>query len=88
MCDIDLNSLLSLRGDALTVTRGHQYKVTQEHCTNNCRKTFLEQRVQWPRFGTAFRYYNSFTRFKLSLNNVNLCIFTRFKVYMFSSTYW
>jgi len=30
MCDIDSNSLLSLHNDVLT--RGHRYKVMQEHC--------------------------------------------------------
>ena len=49
MCGIDLNNLLSLRGDALT--RGHQYKVMQERCTNNYRKNFLVQLVA--RFATA-----------------------------------
>jgi len=33
MFDIDLNSILSLRGGVLTT--GHRYKVIQEHCTNN-----------------------------------------------------
>ena len=41
------NGLLSLRGDVLT--RGHRYKVMQEHCTNNYRKNFFVQR------GTAYR---------------------------------
>ena len=43
MCDIDLNSLLSLRSDALT--KGHRYKTMQEHCTNNYRENILGQRV-------------------------------------------
>jgi len=78
MCDIDLNSLLSLRGDA--PTRGHRYKVIQEHCTNNYRKNFFVQRVApvWNSLPASIVDFSSFTRFKLSLNNVNLCIFTRF----------
>ena len=43
MCDIDTNSLLSLRGDA--VTRGHRYTVIQEHRINNYRKKIFVQRV-------------------------------------------
>jgi len=43
MCDIDLNNILSLRGDVLT--RGHRYKVMQEHCTDNFRYDFFVQRV-------------------------------------------
>ena len=43
MCDIDLNGILVLRGDV--PTRGHQYKVVQEHCTNNYRKNFFAQPV-------------------------------------------
>jgi len=43
MCDIDLNSLLSLRGDVLT--RGHRYEVMQEHRISNYRKNFFVQHV-------------------------------------------
>jgi len=43
MCDIDLNGILVLRGDF--PTRGHRYKVMQEHGTNNYRKNFFVQRV-------------------------------------------
>jgi len=43
MCDVDLNGILVLRGDV--PTRGHRYKVMQEHCINNYRKNFFAQRV-------------------------------------------
>ena len=43
MCDVDLNSILLLRGTV--PTRGHRYKVMLEHCNNNYRKNFFVQRV-------------------------------------------
>jgi len=83
MCGIDLNSLLSLRGDALT--SGDQYKVMQEHCTNNYRKKFLVQRVApiWNSFPLSIVDFSIFTRLKLSLNNVNLRILLSFNCICF-----
>ena len=78
MCDIDSNSLLSLRGD--TVTRGHRYKIIQEHCVNNYRKNFFVQRVApiWNSLPPSIVDFSSFSRFRRSINNVNLSTFTRF----------
>jgi len=78
MCDVNLNSILSLRGDV--PTRGHRYKVMLEHCTNNYHKNFFVQRVApiWNSLPASIVDFSSFTSFKRSLNNVNLRIFTHF----------
>jgi len=79
MCDVDLNSILLLRGDV--PTRGHWYKVMLEHRTNNYRKNFFVQRVAplWNSLPAASIVdFSSFTSFKRSLKKVNLRIFTRF----------
>jgi len=84
MCDVDLNSILSLRGDV--PTRGHRYKVRQEHCTNNYRKNFLRVTSGpiWDSLPLSIVDFRSFTRFKLSLNNANLGILLLLAVgYMF-----
>jgi len=61
-------------------TRGNRYKIVQEHCANNYRKNFFVQRVAplWNSIPPSIVDFSSFTRFKLSLKNVNLSIFTRF----------
>jgi len=78
MCEVNLNSILSLRGDV--PTRGHRYKVMLEHCTNNYHKNFFVQRVApiWNSLPASIVDFSSFTSFKRSLNKVNLRIFTRF----------
>jgi len=77
MCTVDLNGILVLRGDV--PTRGHRYKVVQEHCTNY-RKNFFAQRVApiWNSLPPSIVDFSSFTRFKRPLKNVNLSIFTHF----------
>jgi len=77
--DVNLNSILSLRGDV--PTRSHRYKVMLEHCTNNYRKNFFVQRVApiWNSLPAgSIVDFSSFTSFKRLLNKVNLRIFTRF----------
>jgi len=78
MCDVDLSGILVLRGDV--PTRGYRYKLVQEHCANNYRKNFFAQRVApiWNSLPPSIVDFNSFTRFKRSLKNVNLSTFTRF----------
>ena len=78
MCDVNLNSILSLRGDV--PTRGHRYKVMLEHCTNNYCKNFFVQRVApfCNSLPASIVDFSSFSSFKWSLNKVNLPIFTRF----------
>jgi len=79
MCDIDSKSLLSLSGDG-AVSRGHRYKIMQEHCTNHYGKNFFVQRVApvWNSLPPSIVDFSSFSRFRRSLNNVNLAIFARF----------
>jgi len=78
MCDVDLSGILVLHGDV--PTRGHRYKIVQEHCGNNYCKNFFAQRVApvWNSLPPSIVDFSSFTRFKRSLKNVNLSIFTRF----------
>jgi len=78
MCDVDLSGTLVLRGDV--PARGHRYKIVQEHCANNYRANFFAQRVAptWNSLPPSIVDFSSFTRFKRSLKNVNLSIFTRF----------
>ena len=78
MCDVDLSGTLVLRGDV--PTRGHRYIIVQEHCANNYRKNIFAQRVAsiWNSLPPSIVDFSSFTRFKRSLKNVNLSIFTRF----------
>jgi len=64
MCDVDLNGILVLRG--VVPTRGHQYKVVQEHCTNNYRKSF--SRNVWLQSGTVSHRPLSTSAHSLDLN--------------------
>jgi len=77
MYDVDLSGILVLRGDV--PTRGHRYKIVQEHCANY-RKNFFAQRVApiWNSLLPSIVDFSSFTKFKRSLKNVNLGIFARF----------
>ena len=84
VCDIDSNSLLSVRGDA--TTRGHRHSLIQEHCTNNITAGCFS-RSMWPQSGASFHYLLLilvfFAKFRRLLSNVNLSIFTRFELYFF-----
>jgi len=77
MCDVDLNGILVLRGDF--PTKGHRYKVMQEHCTNNYRKNFFVEQST-----PSIVDFSSFAGFKLTLNNVNLGILLVFNCTCFN----
>jgi len=80
MCDINSNSLLSLRVRGHAATGGHRHKLIQEHCTNNYRIIFFVQRVApvWNSLPPSIVDFSSFVRFRRSLDNVNLSIFIRY----------
>jgi len=63
-----------------SITRGHPYKVMLEHCDNNSQKQFLSQRIAkiWISLPAAAIDFTNLVSFKASLQNINLCIFTRF----------
>jgi len=63
MCAVDLNGILVLRGDI--PTRGHRYKVVQEHSTNY-RKNFFVQHVL--QSGTVSHHPLSTSAHSLDLN--------------------
>jgi len=65
-----LNSLLSLRVGAQT----NRYKVMQKHCINKLPYELFRATCDpsMERSPTSIVNISSFTRFKLSLNNVNL----------------
>jgi len=84
MCDVDLSGILALRGDV--PTRGHRYKIVQEHCANNYRKNFFAQRVApvWNSLPPSIVDVSSFSRFKRSLKHVNLSILLVFNFICFT----
>jgi len=82
--DVDLSGILVLGGDVST--RGHRYKIVQEHCANNYRKNFFAQRVApvWNSLPPSIVDFRTFTRFKRSLKKVNLSILLVFNFICFT----
>jgi len=58
----------------------HPYKLMLEHCDNNSQKQVLSQRIAkiWNSLPAAAIDFTNLVSFKASLQNINLCIFTRF----------
>ena len=80
LCAINVENLFTLRDDVARPTRGHPYKIIQEHCVSKYRKNFFIQRVAstWNSLPVNLVDFSSFITFKRSLMNINLRTFTRF----------
>ena len=78
LCDIDAGELFTLRTESKT--RGHEYKLMTENSEINVRKSFVAQRVAnvWNSLPADKISFVSLPRFKQSLLNVDLKVFTRF----------
>ena len=77
MADIDSHKLFCLRAN-MKPTRGHGFKLVQEQFETQRRRSFFCQRVVnvWNSLSVSIVNFSSFNSFKLSLQNVNLSIFT------------
>ena len=89
--DVDVSRSLFVLRPNDRPTRGHSYKLLQEHCVTDTRKRFFSQRVAsiWNSLPASIIDFTSFIAFKASLRNVNLSIFLMYWVFLcFTNVHW
>jgi len=90
--DVDVSRSLFVLRPNDRPTRGHSYKLLQEHCVADTRKRFFSQRVAsiWNSLPASIIDFTSFNAFKASLRNVNLSIFLRYILIIlcFTNVHW
>ena len=79
VCMSDYFQLMSSNGDR-TVTRGNPFKLSVNYCCTNTRKNFFSERVVkvWNSLPPSIVNFASLARFRKSLNNINLRIYTKY----------